>query len=46
MDLPLAMIDFLRTVAFGTGVVLAGLVLLGWRMPRRAKVNTRLFQRD
>jgi hypothetical protein len=46
MDLQLVMIDFLRTVGFGTGVVLAGLGLLGWRMPRRAKVNTRSFERD
>ena len=37
--------DFLRPVAFGTVGVLAGLVLLGWSMPRRAKVNARPRER-
>jgi len=34
-------LDFLRPVAFGTIGVLAGLALLSWSMPRRAKVSTR-----
>jgi hypothetical protein len=46
MDLQIVMFDFLRPVALGTGVVLAGLALLGWRMPRRANVNARPLRRD
>jgi hypothetical protein len=41
MDLQMVFFDFLRPVAFGTVGVLAGLALLGWSMPSRAKVNAR-----
>jgi hypothetical protein len=38
--------NFFRPVALGTGVVLALIVLLGLRMPRRAKVATRSLPRE
>jgi hypothetical protein len=38
--------DFFRPVALGTGAVLALIVLLGLRMPRRAKVGARPFRRN
>ncbi len=41
MDVQALLSDFLRPVALGTGAVLALLVLLGLRMPRRAKVDAR-----
>lgn len=34
-------IDFLRPIAMGTGTVLAVIFLVGLRMPRRAKVDSR-----
>jgi hypothetical protein len=45
MDLEMVILDFLRPVAFGTVGVLAGLALLGWSMPRRAKISARPRQR-
>jgi hypothetical protein len=45
MDLQMVFFDFLRPVAFGTVGVLAGLALLGWSMPKRAKVSTRPRER-
>jgi len=45
MDLQMVFFDFWRPVIFGTVGVLAGLALLGWSMPRRAKVSARPRQR-
>jgi hypothetical protein len=41
MDVQELLIDFLRPVAMGTGVVLGVILLLGLRMPKRAKVDAR-----
>jgi hypothetical protein len=41
MDVQELLIDFLRPVAMGTGAVLVVILLLGLRMPRRAKVDAR-----
>ncbi|MGC2197627.1 MAG: hypothetical protein WA628_23345 [Terriglobales bacterium] len=41
MDVQALLSDFLRPVALGTGAVLAVIVILGLRMPRRAKVSRR-----
>ena len=38
--------DFLRPVALGAGAVLALIVLLGLRMPRRANLGARSFPRN
>jgi hypothetical protein len=46
MGVPELFIDFLRPVAVGAAAVLLVIVFLGWRMPRRAKVNARPFARD
>jgi hypothetical protein len=46
MALQEVLFNFLRPVAFGTGVVLALIVLVGLRMPRRANVATRSLPRD
>jgi hypothetical protein len=45
MNVPELVVDFLRPVALGTGVVLALIVLLGLQMPRRSKVAARPFRR-
>jgi hypothetical protein len=38
--------NFFRPVALGTGAVLALIVLVGLRLPRRANVATRTLPRD
>ena len=43
MDIREMMFEFLRPVALGTSVVLALIVLLGLRIPRRAKTAARPF---
>lgn len=46
MDFQMVIFDFLRPVAIGTVGVLAGLAVLGWSMPRRAKVSARPRERN
>lgn len=41
MDVQELFVEFLRPVAVGTGAVLAVLVLVGLRLPRRAKLGAR-----
>jgi len=41
MDVQELFVEFLRPVAVGTGAVLAVIVLVGLRLPRRAKLNAR-----
>jgi hypothetical protein len=41
MDVQELLVEFLRPIALGTGAVLAVIVLVGLRMPRRAKVGAR-----
>jgi hypothetical protein len=41
MDVQELFVEFLRPIALGTGAVLAVIVLVGLRMPRRAKVGAR-----
>lgn len=41
MDVQELFMEFFRPVALGTGAVLAVIVLLGIRMPRRANVDAR-----
>jgi hypothetical protein len=44
MNVQEVLVDFLRPVAFGTGVVLALILLLGLQMPPRSKVAARPFR--
>jgi hypothetical protein len=41
MDVQELFVEFLRPIAVGTGAVLAVIVLVGLRMPRRAKLGAR-----
>jgi len=41
MDVQELLVEFLRPVVLGTGAVLALIVIVGMRLPRRAKVDAR-----
>jgi hypothetical protein len=41
MDVQELFVEFFRPIALGTGAVLAVIVLVGLRMPRRAKLEAR-----
>ena len=46
MDVPELLFGFLRPVAMGTGAVLAVILLVGWRLPKRGSVDARPPRQD
>jgi len=41
MDVQELLFDFFRPVVMGTGAVLAVILLVGWRLPKRGNVDAR-----